>query len=94
MFLIGFMSSLAFPPLLAIIQASAAHEMQGRVFTLTMSILHCVTPLGILIAGPVADILGIRFWYVVGGIGSVIIGITLMLIPVVMNIEEGSKKAT
>ncbi len=94
MVLIGFMSSFAFPPLLAIIQASAAHEMQGRVFTLTMSILHCVAPLGILIAGPVADILGIRFWYVVGGIGSVIIGITLLFIPAVMHIEEGSKKAT
>ena len=85
------MSSIANAPLLAIIQVSAAPEMQGRGFTLMNSILNYVVQLGILIAGPVTCIMGIRFWFVIGGIGSVIIGITLMLIPTVMNIEERAK---
>ncbi len=90
--LIGFMSSIANATLFVIIQVCAAPEMQGRVITLMNSIMHCTAPLGILIAGPVVDIFGIKFWYIVGGDGSIIIGITLMFIPAVINIEEGSVK--
>ena len=92
MFLAGFIAPLGSAPMQAILQSCTAPEMQGRVWTISNTILGVATPLGLLIAGPVADILGIRFWYIVGGIGSVIIGITLMFIPAVMKIEEGSAK--
>ena len=94
MFLGGFMSSIINGSQVAIIQACSTPEMQGRVWTITWSMMNCTTPLGLLIAGPVADLMGIKFWYIVGGIGSVIIGITLMLIPAVIHIEEGRAKVS
>ncbi len=94
MFLGGFMSSIINGSQVAIIQACSTPEMQGRVWTITGSMMNCTTPLGLLIAGPVADLMGIKFWYIVGGIGSVIIGITLMLIPAVIHIEEGRAKVS
>jgi hypothetical protein len=50
-----------------------------------------VAPLGLLIAGPVADWLGIQFWFITAGIACTIMGIILFGIPAVMNIEEGNK---
>ena len=91
-FLTGFMLSLIGASLMVIIQSHTAPEIQGRVWTITGAIMGGATPLGLLIAGPVADLLGIRFWYIAGGIGSVIIGITLLFIPAVMHIEEESAK--
>ncbi len=93
LFISGIMAPFGDGPFSAIIQSGTAPEMQGRVWTISNTILGAATPLGLLIAGPVTDILGIRFWYIAGGIGCVIIGITFMLIPAVMNIEEGSAKA-
>ena len=92
MFLTGFMSSISIGSQVAVIQSCADPEMQGRVWTITGAMMNGATPLTLLIAGPVADLLGIRFWYIAGGISSVIIGITLMLIPAVIHIEEGSVK--
>jgi len=45
--------------------------MQGRVFTLIMSLSNGLTPLGLAIAGPVADALGMRFWFGLAGAVSV-----------------------
>ncbi len=92
MFLAGFMASINSGSQVAIIQSCSTSEMQGRVWTITGTIMGGAPTLGLLIAGPVADLLGIRFWYIAGGIGSIIIAITLMLIPAVMNIEEGSAR--
>ena len=92
MFLTGFMSSISIGSQVAVIQSCADPEMQGRVWTITGAMMNGATPLTLLIAGPVADLLGIRFWYIAGGISSVIIGITLMLIPAVIHIKEGSVK--
>ena len=92
MFLTGFMSSISIGSQVAVIQSCADSEMQGRVWTITGTMMNGATLLTLLIAGPVADLLGIRFWYIAGGISSVIIGITLMLIPAVIHIEEGSVK--
>ena len=93
MFLIGVLSSFINGSQIAILQSHTAPEMQGRAWTITGTIMGGVTPLALIIAGPITDILGIKFWYIAGGIGSVIIGITLMLIPAVVHIEEGSAKA-
>ena len=93
LFLGGFTAPFGDGPFSAILQSCTAPELQGRVWTISNTIFGAATPLGLLIAGPVTDILGIRFWYIAGGIGSVIIGITFMLIPAVMNIEKGCAKA-
>jgi DHA3 family macrolide efflux protein-like MFS transporter len=73
----------------AVMQATVDPSRQGRVFTLTGSLATAMTPLGLLVAGPVADGLGIQSWYIVGGLICAAMGIIGLFIPSVMNIEAG-----
>jgi MFS family permease len=49
-------------------------------------------PLSLLIAGPVADRLGVRFWYVIGGTICILATIAATFIPAIMNIEENRRR--
>ncbi|NUM45563.1 MAG: MFS transporter [Anaerolineales bacterium] len=90
-FLAAFMNPIVNGPIMAIIQATVAPEMQGRVFTLIGSLASAMAPLGLIIAGPVADALGVQSWYIIGGITCAVVGVSGFFIPVVMNIEENRK---
>lgn len=73
----------------SVMQATVDPSRQGRVFTLTGSLATAMTPLGLLVAGPVADSLGIQSWYIVGGLLCAAMGVAGLFIPSVMNIEAG-----
>lgn len=87
-FLAGLMMAMANGPLHAIFQSVIAPEMQGRFFTLIGSVSGAMTPLGLLIAGPVADALGVQVWYLAGGLATLVLGISGFFIPAVMQVEE------
>jgi DHA3 family macrolide efflux protein-like MFS transporter len=80
-------------PIQAIMQATVAPEMQGRVFTLAGSIASAMAPVGLILAGPLADTLGIRSWYVIAGAICVLTGLAGNFIPAVMTIEENRREA-
>jgi DHA3 family macrolide efflux protein-like MFS transporter len=90
LFLFGLMVPLIDGPFAAILQASVAPEMQGRMFTLVGSLLNLTSPLGLVIAGPVSDMLGLQVWYVVGGLLTTVAGLVGLLAPVVVNIEQNN----
>ncbi|MFH0850288.1 MAG: MFS transporter [Candidatus Bathyarchaeota archaeon] len=69
-------------------QAVIPPEMQGRVFTILMSLSGGMTPIGLAFAGPVSDSLGLFIWFRIGGIVLVLMGAVAFLIPAVMNLEE------
>jgi DHA3 family macrolide efflux protein-like MFS transporter len=75
-------------PLMAIVQASAAPEMQGRVLTLVLSAAKIMTVVSLPIAGPLADLLGVRTWYVAGGVACAVMALVGLLTPALLNIEE------
>jgi DHA3 family macrolide efflux protein-like MFS transporter len=87
-FVIGYMNSFVNGPLFAILQTVVAPEMQGRVFTLIGSLSGLMSPIGLIIAGPVADVFGVPSWFVIGGVATMLMGITGFFIPAIMNIEE------
>lgn len=87
--LTGFMNPIVNGPLLAVIQAVVAPEMQGRVFTLIMSAASAMSPLGLILAGPFADRFGVQTWFVVGGLVTMLLGASAFFIPAIMRIEEG-----
>ena len=89
MFLAGAMNPITNGPLFSIIQTSVDPGMQGRVFALVQSMAAAATPLGMLIAGPVADALGVRVWYVVGGLGCTLMGLGSFFVPIIVRLEEG-----
>jgi DHA3 family macrolide efflux protein-like MFS transporter len=89
MFIVGFVNPISNGPLLAAVQAAVAPDMQGRVFSLISSLAAATSPIGLLIAGPVSDWLGPQAWFIIGGIVTVVTGITAFFIPAVMRFEDG-----
>lgn len=89
MFVIGFANPITNGPLFAVMQSTVAPEMQGRVFTLIASVAAAMSPIGLIIAGPLADRFGIQTWYIVAGLVTLFMGVSAFFIPVIVNIEEG-----
>jgi len=88
--LMGFLIPLADGPLMAILQANVAPEIQARVFTLLGSLISLSSPLGLALAGPVADWLGLQTWYLAA---SALLGLTAVvgfLTPAIVNIEQNA----
>jgi len=88
MFVAGSMNALVNGPLFAALQAIVTPEMQGRVFTVVASMSSAAFPLSLAVAGPVADAIGLRPWYVVGGIVCTLMGLGACFVPVIVNIEQ------
>lgn len=89
MLYLGVINPIVNGPLLAAVQAAVAPEMQGRVFTLIGSMSAAMSPIGLMIAGPIADKLGVQTWFIIGGIVTGLMGITSLFIPAIMNFEDG-----
>ena len=87
-FVIGLMIPMADGPIMAIFQTTVAPEMQGRVFALLGSLISLSSPLGLAVAGPVSDWLGVQIWFVIAGILCITVGLIGFLIPAIMHIEE------
>ena len=88
MFVAGSMNALVNGPLFAALQAIVTPEMQGRVFTVVASLSAAAFPLSLAVAGPVADAIGLRPWYVVGGLVCTLMGLGACFVPVIVNIEQ------
>jgi len=86
--LVGLMTPITMGPFFAVIQSTVEPDMQARIFSLLSSVGTGMTPIGLMIAGPVADRVGIQAWFLLGGSLCVLMGVTGLLIPAVMNIEE------
>ena len=84
----GFMNPIANGSLFPTLQVTVPPEMQGRVFTLVLSGATAMSPLGLAIAGPVADALGVQIWFLTGGIATVIMGAGSFFIPAITHIED------
>ena len=84
----GLTNPLVNGPLFAFLQSRVKPEMQGRVFTVIGSMAGAASPLGMLLAAPVADNLGIQVWWIVGGIAMSLMGIAGWVIPAVRKIED------
>ncbi|MCB9421018.1 MAG: MFS transporter [Ardenticatenaceae bacterium] len=87
--LVGSMLSLANGPIMAIFQACIEPEMQGRVFTLLTSLASGMAPLGLVIAGPAADMLGVQAWFIVGGFVTLLMGLIGFMLPMLLRVEDG-----
>ncbi len=90
-FLVGFAQVFANGPLMAIMQSTVIPDMQGRVFSLLQAGATAMMPLSLLIAGPISDAFGIRFWYIFGGTVCIIMMFIALFIPAIMNIENNQK---
>jgi MFS transporter, DHA3 family, macrolide efflux protein len=92
-FWIGFVTPISNGPLMAAVQAVVDPGIQGRVFTLINSSVGAMSPLGLLIAGPFADRYGVQYWYIIGGVVTLLMAVIAFLIPPVVNIDAGKRGA-
>jgi DHA3 family macrolide efflux protein-like MFS transporter len=87
-FVIGLTIPLIDGPLMAIVQATVAPEVQGRVLTLMGSLLWITSPLSLAVAGPISDTVGLQVWYLLAGL---LCGGSALIVPFVsalMQIED------
>ncbi len=86
----GFMSPIANGPLQAIMQSKIAPEMQGRVLSLINSLCVMMMPIALLIAAPVAELLGLRVWYWAGGLLVMLVALYAFFVPAVNSLDSST----
>ncbi|HSJ53291.1 MAG TPA: hypothetical protein VLC52_06040, partial [Anaerolineae bacterium] len=94
LFVAGAMNPLINGPFFAILQATVAPEMQGRVFTLVLSLGSAMMPFSLAVAGPLADVVGVQPWYLVGGAIFALVGAASFFVRPLVNIERNGHPAT
>jgi len=77
-------------PISAVIQSAVTPEMQGRVISMISTFAGLAMPIGLAVAGPLSDALGIQTWFVIGGIFMSLAGIFGFLSPAMRGIEDQS----
>lgn len=94
MLISGIMNPLTNGPLFALLQSKIEPHMQGRVFTLVNSLASAMMPLGMMIGAPVAEWLGLRSWYLFGGVMCLLmgfVGLTARIINTLDDQQPGGK---
>ncbi len=84
---LGISGAFFYGPFMALFQSRIPAAMQGRVLSMVQSLLWIASPLGLAVAGPLADRISIPFWYVVCG-GMIIL---LGLFSLIQQLREHSK---
>ena len=71
-----------------LLQTVVPPDMQGRVDTLLTSICQGVYPISLAILGPVVNVIGLRTWYVGGGLLMFVVCVMALFVPSIANLEE------
>ena len=86
--ILGLMVPITNGPIGAIMQSVVRRDMQGRVMSLVNSAATAISPLGLIIAGPLSDALGIQVWFWVGGLICLLTGIAAFFNHAIMEVEN------
>ncbi len=90
----GVMNPITNGPLFALVQSTVRPDMQGRVMSLIMSAAAAMSPLSLMVAGPVSDAIGIRTWFWFGGLVCLVMGLGAFFVPAIMNVENNHHEKT
>lgn len=71
--IIGASGNLYNIPYIAYMHETIPNEMQGRAFSIMNSLMSITMPLGLVVAGPITEILGVKSWFLISGVAFVII---------------------
>jgi len=74
-FVIGCTGTLINVPLMAYTQETIAPEVMGKVFSLLLTAMTLAMPIGLLLAGPVSEVVGVDRWFFWSGVALVASGI-------------------
>lgn len=88
MLIVGITQPITNGPVFAIVQSLVPPELQGRVFTVIGSMSMAISPLGLLVAGPIADRFGVQVWYLAGGLATALLMVICLWMPSIRNVED------
>jgi hypothetical protein len=77
--------------LFAILQSVVRPEKQGRVFSIILCVSAVSSLIGLLVACPIVDTIGLPLWFLLAGLVSACVGFSGFLFSAVMKIEQGSQ---
>jgi len=87
-FVVGLMLPFTNGSMFALLQTLIPPELQGRVITIVIAITSAMAPIGLSVAGPVSDVLGVQIWFIVGGSVMVFLGVASFFIPSIRDMER------
>ena len=88
LFISGFMNTFANASAFSLLQSMVPAELQGRLIAILMSVSTVMSPLGLLVATPLVEHLGLNFWYIFAGFFSLAMGVVCFFIPSLYHLEE------
>lgn len=47
-----------------------------------------MSPLGLMIAGPVVDMFSVQLWFLIAGFVVLLVGVGAFFVPIIMQIED------
>lgn len=89
--LVGISLSLTNGPIHAILQSSVDPALQGRVFTLLTSLAGAMSPLGLILAGPLSDLISIQVWYILSCLLTLGFGVGGFFSKALMGLEDNRR---
>jgi len=92
MALFGFLNPMVNGPLFAVMQAKVKPEIQGRVFSLLTAGAGLASPLGLAIAGPLAEATHNQLWFIIGGVLTILVGFVSLFVPSILEMGSGIDK--
>jgi DHA3 family macrolide efflux protein-like MFS transporter len=77
-------------PLMALIQTQVPNQLQGRVIALLNTLMGLAAPIGLALAGPLGELIGVRGIFIAGGFASAAICLLGFAAPSLMRIEQAT----
>lgn len=74
----------------ALLQTVVVPELQGRVFTVVISMAGAISPLSLAVGGPIADRLGVRTLYFIAGFALLLLSVVGSLSSDIRDLEAGA----
>ncbi|MHA1588518.1 MAG: MFS transporter, partial [Candidatus Thorarchaeota archaeon] len=87
-FLVAGLGTIVNGSILALLQSTTPADKQGRVFALVVSGSTAMMPIGLVIAGPVADAYGVPIWFIASGVATIVLGTAALLTPSVRALDD------
>ncbi|MEA4915697.1 MAG: MFS transporter [Christensenella sp.] len=72
----------------AIFQERIAPECLGRVFSLSMSMMSLAMPIGLMLAGAFAEVIGVHNWFLISGLLVIAIALLMLSMPAIRSLDD------
>lgn len=84
----GIGDSLSVANLNALIQKHTRPELQGRVFSISTGLISIWVPATMIFAGPIAERIGVHFWYGFAGFAMLALIVAVLFVPAFYRYEQ------